>query len=87
METIRPNKRTGVFPTAPRNQVFSLELGNGSRFDILLHVYERGIFVAIERYGAYTFNTFGGGDYISEKLNLPLGDAMGVAAFLRDQMS
>lgn len=84
--TIRPNN-AGIFPMAPRNEVFDLALGNGTQFQVLVNVGPRGLFLAVENRGAYTFVTRATPGYVAEKLDLKryMGDAANLADFINDQ--
>lgn len=86
MDTIRPNL-AGIFPAAPRDEIFELALGNGSQFTALVNVGPRGLFVAIEGRGAYTFAIRADAGYVGQKLGLSKypGDAANLADFINDQ--
>lgn len=70
---------------APRDELFSLELGNGTRFTVLVNVGPCGMFIAIEGHGAYTFCTKVSSGYVAEKLRILEGDAERMANFINDQ--
>lgn len=84
MKEVRPNP-SGQFPMIPRDELVSLSLGNGSRFTVLVHVGQYGMFVAVENYGAYTFSTTAHAGYVASKLKLLEGDAERMAQFINDQ--
>ena len=86
--TIRPNFG-GYFPMAPVGKVFDLALGNGSQFRCLLAPCSSGLFLAVERFGAYTFAVTAHPGYVATKLGFGkyLGDAANFADFINDQLS
>lgn len=65
-----------------------LNLGNGTQFTIISFLYRSKIFVAIERLGAFFFDTerFKSGEYVSEKLHICIADANIMADWINVQL-
>jgi hypothetical protein len=86
MINIRPNSK-GIFPLAPRGEVFTLSLGNMTAFTVCLTQGPYGLFVGIEGHGAYPFATYPHPGYVKQKLGIRYeGDANNFADFLADQL-
>lgn len=68
-----------------------IDLGNGTCFTLVSFYFNTGFFrrhfIGIERKGAFLFPTFGyvSGEYVSEKLNLPVPDANIIADWMNVQ--
>lgn len=81
----------GVFPIVPHNQLVSLSLGNGSRFDVMISPLSgnSGLFVAVQTCGrnggCYPFSFPPAPGYLMEKLRLLEGDANHFADFIACQ--
>lgn len=85
MTPIRPNK-FGVFPRLETG-VYQVCLGNSSMFDIGIIVFDRGVFVGIYGYGAYSFAVRVDAGYAQDKLKLKFkGDAANIADLINDQL-
>lgn len=65
-----------------------INLGNGSQFKLISFLSKGELFVALERLGAFFFepSRFKSGEYVSEKLNIPIADGNIIADWINAQM-
>ena len=81
---IRPSAE-GLFPKLDTG-VHGVALANGSRFDIGIIHCDDGVFIAVERHGAYRFTNHAVPSYVGSKLDLMEGDAENMADLINDQI-
>lgn len=64
-----------------------INLGNGTQFKLISFLHGNKLFVALERIGAFFFDTSRSksAEYVSEKLNIPFADAAIMADWINAQ--
>lgn len=72
---------------SPKPLVVPINLGNGTQFNLVAFFHHSKLFIALERVGSFFFDTqrSKAGEYVSEKLWIPIADANIIADWINVQ--